>query len=346
MNGYERIRAVLELEEPDQIPLMELYIHPKVLKGLAPGCDLFEAAEQLDLDGICVMRGASVPDWENSPEIYVDQWGTRFRRTAEAYHPVEGPIKSEADLDVYVAPDPYDEMMVANIKEAAKRFKGERFIAFHISPDFFSAAFLRGFPEILMDFLDNPQLAHRVLKMVNEYYCTVARLGIEARADAVVLAGDWAGNGGPFMSPAQFREFVLPCFVKAMNTVHAAGGYAIKHSDGNLWPILDMLVDTGVNAINPIQPDAGMDIGEVKQKYGHRVCLFGNIDCGYTLSEAPVEQVIQEVKDAIRKAGPGGGYIMASSNSLHSSVKPENYRALVETTRTYGRYPLDMAALS
>ena len=113
-----------------------------------------------------------------------------------------------------------------------------------------------------------------------------------------------------------------------------------KHADGNLWPILDMTVDAGIDAINPIQPDAGMDIGEVKQKYGHRVCVSGNIDCGYTLSNAPVEQVVREVREAIRKAGPGGGYIMMSSNSLHSSVNPENYRAMVEATRKYGRYPL------
>jgi len=107
-----------------------------------------------------------------------------------------------------------------------------------------------------------------------------------------------------------------------------------------------MIVQSGIDAINPIQPDAGMDIGEVKRKYGKIICIAGNINCGDTLSRAPVEQVIREVKEAIRKAGPGGGYIMMSSNCLHSGVKPENYKAMVETTRTYGRYPLDTAALS
>ena len=114
----------------------------------------------------------------------------------------------------------------------------------------------------------------------------------------------------------------------------------IKHTDGYIWPIMDMIIDAGIDAINPIQPDAGMDIELVKRKYGHRVCIVGNINCGYTLSDAPLEQVVLEVKEAIRKAGPGGGYIMMSSNSLHSSVNPENYRTMVEATRTYGRYPL------
>ena len=89
-----------------------------------------------------------------------------------------------------------------------------------------------------------------------------------------------------------------------------------------------------------------MDIGEVRQRYGDGVCIIGNIDCGHTLSVAPVKQVIQEVRDTTRKAGPGGGYIIMSSDSLHSSVKPEHYRAMLEAARTYGKYPLDMAALS
>ena len=104
--------------------------------------------------------------------------------------------------------------------------------------------------------------------------------------------------------------------------------------------------ESGIDAIHPIQPDARMDIGEVKQRYGKTVCVAGNINCGYTLSQAPVEEVVGEVKEAIRKAGPGGGYIMTSSNSLHSGVKPENYLAMVKTTQTYGKYPLNMQVLS
>jgi len=98
--------------------------------------------------------------------------------------------------------------------------------------------------------------------------------------------------------------------------------------------------------MNPIEPAAGMDIAAMKERYGDRISLLGNIDCGKTLSEAPVSQVVAEVKDAIRQAGPGGGYMLMSSNSIHTSVRPENYRAMVEATRKFGRYPLDMAALA
>ncbi|MDP3064955.1 MAG: uroporphyrinogen decarboxylase family protein [Chloroflexota bacterium] len=346
MNGYERIVAALKRQEPDQIPLLELYIHPKVVEGLCPGCDLLEMVERMDLDGICVTRGGGRPVTGVRPKIYVDEWGTTFGRTTESYHPIEGPIKSSADLKDYTPPDPNREELVVNVRRAAQRFKGRRFVAFHTAPDFMSAAVLRGFPQFLVDLIENQELAHRLLKMVNDYHCQLSRRAIEAGADAVVLAGDWAFNDGPFMSPKLFREFVLPCFKRAVDTVHEAGGYAIKHSDGNLWQIMDMIAATGVDAINPIQPDAGMDIGEVKAKYGDRLCVTGNINCGHTLSEAPIEEVVRETKDAIRKAGPGGGYIMMSSNSLHSSVRPENYRAMVEATRKYGKYPIDIKSLS
>jgi uroporphyrinogen decarboxylase len=99
-----------------------------------------------------------------------------------------------------------------------------------------------------------------------------------------------------------------------------------------------MIVDAGVDGVNPIEPAAGMDIGEVKQKYGHRVCLIGNIDCSCLLPEGSVEEVEAAVKECIRKAAPGGGYIISSSNSIHSSVKPENYLAMIQATRKYGRY--------
>lgn len=88
---------------------MELYIHPKVVEGLCPGRDLFQLVEEMDLDGICVMSSRAPSRSESREQFYVDQWGTRFGRTAEAYHPIEGPIKAEADLESYVPPDPYDE---------------------------------------------------------------------------------------------------------------------------------------------------------------------------------------------------------------------------------------------
>ena len=102
--------------------------------------------------------------------------------------------------------------------------------------------------------------------------------------------------------------------------------------------ILDMIVGTGIDGLNPIEPQAGMDIGLLKERYGKRIALVGNIDCGYLLSQAPAEEVRRVTRETIRRAAPGGGYYLSSSNSIHSSVKPENFRAMIETWRQCREY--------
>ncbi len=330
----------MELREPDQIPLMEWGVHPSIIESLCPGADGFDFVEQMGLDGMAVTGGHVPGHTTSNKQLYIDRWGVKWARSAESYMPIEGSIKSLADLEAFEPPDPYDDVWIADLKRAVERFKGKVFIDYHTRCDFMAAADVRGFTELLVDFVDDPKLVHSVLSMISDWYLTVARRAIDAGADAISLGDDWAGTQSPLMSPAQFEEFVLPYFRRGVQTCKDAGAYVIKHCDGNIWSIMDMVVDAGIDAINPIQPDAGMDIGDMKEKYGDRVCLAGNIDCGYVLSDAPVDEVVYEVKEAIRKAGPGGGYIMMSSNSLHSSVRPENYKAMVETTRSFGKYPL------
>jgi uroporphyrinogen decarboxylase len=100
-----------------------------------------------------------------------------------------------------------------------------------------------------------------------------------------------------------------------------------------------MILETGVDAINPLEPVAGMDIARVKQRYGERVCLIGNIDCGDLLCSHTPEKVTAVVRETIRQGGEKGGYILSSSNTIHSSVKPENYRAMIEAGHRFGSYP-------
>ena len=86
---------------------------------------------------------------------------------------------------------------------------------------------------------------------------------------------------------------------------------------------------------------ADMDMARVKSRYGHRIALAGNIDCGQLLPFGTRAEVIEAVKETIAKGAVNGGLILASSNSIHPAVKPENYRAMVEAGRQFGVYPLD-----
>ena len=143
------------------------------------------------------------------------------------------------------------------------------------------------------------------------------------------------------MSPGHFRELVLPYLKRSIETAHELGVRYIKHTDGNIWSLLDAMMEAGIDAIDPLEPIAGMDIGEVKTRYGDRMALVGNLDCTDLLPNATPEEVEDAVKETIAKGAPGGGYILASSNSIHPAVRPENYRAMVEAARRWGEYPLD-----
>lgn len=208
-----------------------------------------------------------------------------------------------------------------------------------------TTALLSGLERFLMMIYDEPDLVRRMVNMVAEVHTVLARRAVRAGADVVVLGDDYAWRTGPMMSPAKFREFFLPGIKRVVQAVHEEGALCLKHCDGNIWALMDSFVEAGFDGIHPLEPVAGMDLGEVKRRYGHKLCLLGNVDCGYMLSEAPVDEVVADVKRCLRDGAPGGGYVLMSSNSLHSSVKPDNYRAMVETAHECGRYPLDMQAL-
>jgi uroporphyrinogen decarboxylase len=195
--------------------------------------------------------------------------------------------------------------------------------------------------ELLLAYALEPEIAHRLARIVIDYKKRVMARAIDAGADIVLTGDDYAARTGPVMSPAHFAEFVLPYLQEMVDVARERGVPFIKHTDGNLWPIIDMIVGTGIDALDPIEPIAHMDIGEVKTRYGDRIALAGNVDCGELLSRATPEDVVEAVKETIAKAAVGGGHILASSNSIHPAVRPENYRAMVEAGKQYGQYPLD-----
>ena len=350
MNSRERVIAALERMEPDRVPLLEWGIDPKVMEAIHPGLGFLDFMEKIDLDAAGtnfsydLKTSAQVLDPER--RIIRDKWGVVRGFTTELIaFPLEGPIKSEADLKSYTPPDPQAEGALGILPEVIARFQGKKAVFWNARDGFVNPANLRGMENLLLDYVENPRLAHEVTELCAEYEIALARRAIQAGADFVMLGDDYAYKTGPLMSPAHFREFIFPVLKRAVKAIHEAGGYVVKHTDGNIWPILDLIVESGVDAINPLEPVAGMEIGEVKSKYGHKVAIIGNIDCGDLLCRRPVEAVEQAVKECIRKASPGGGHILSSSNTIHSSVRPENFLAMIRTAREYGQYPINLGRL-
>jgi hypothetical protein len=158
---------------------------------------------------------------------------------------------------------------------------------------------------------------------------------------AVIGGEDWCGKAGPLISPRHYRSLVLPRLQKLVAECHRLGIPFIKHTDGNITRIeQELLVDSDIDAYQAIEPAAGMDIARLKQQYGDRLTLMGNVDCAHLLTFGTPAEVAAETRRVIQVAAPGGGFVLTSSNSIHGGVKVENYLAMLETARKYGNYPV------
>jgi uroporphyrinogen decarboxylase len=105
-----------------------------------------------------------------------------------------------------------------------------------------------------------------------------------------------------------------------------------------MMPLLDYYKDAGMHLFDPVDPQAGMDLAEIKAKYGRDFALKGNVNCATTLVKGSIDDVVRETKRCLEIGKPGGGYIISSSNTIHSSVNPENYRVMLDTIFENGNY--------
>jgi uroporphyrinogen decarboxylase len=341
MNSVERVHAALRRQVPDRVPIVEFVVGEKVARAAAPGCrDVADCMDRLDLDAVCCVAHFARRG-ENPDGSYVDEWGVSYFPGPEAVaHPVAGPIRTMEDVRRYQPPDPAASHRLGHLPEIVRRYKGRRAVIFHCRAAFMWSAFLMGLDRLLMDFLAEPEKVALLMDKVLACNMEVARRAIRAGAEVVVLGDDYAGNQGPMMSPVLFAQFILPRLKRMVELIHEEGAYCIKHSDGNLYPLLDMIVSAGPDGVNPIEPVAGMELREVKQRVGDRVCLCGNIDCGHLLPHGRPADVREAVRRAIADAAPGGGFILSSSNSIHSSCRAENFVTMIRAGREFGKYPI------
>ncbi len=173
---------------------------------------------------------------------------------------------------------------------------------------------------------------------MDEALATGERYKAHGGLDGFSLCSDYCFNTGPFMSPAQFSEFVTPYLARLIKGYRDLGFYTVKHTDGNIMPILDQLVQANPHALHSIDPQAGVDIAEVKRLYGDRVCLIGNVNCGL-LDTGTEEQCIESARYCLKHGMPGGGYIFSTSNCIYTGMRLSRYELIHWVWREEGNYP-------
>lgn len=338
MTSEERVLCVLQRQQPDRVPHFEWLVDYRVREALCPGTsDHNDFAVQMGQDAVIVD-----PIFKKDrvgANRWLSEWGYLSQDTTEEHGiEVESPIKTMADFERYTPPNPHEPWRFAAVEDAVQKYKGHKALIVHLNDVFSLPRYLMGMQNLLMAIVMEPELVKGLVEMSVTINLELAK-EVAARGAKIVYTGDdYAYNKGPLMSPKHFREFFYPALCRVMGGYKELGLYVIKHTDGKLWPILDMIIDSGIDCLDPIDPQAGMDLAEVKAKYGHRVALKGNVDCAQLMTFGTPDQVIEATKEALRQGMPGGGFILSSSNSIHSAVKPENYLAMLQTLHECGRY--------
>ena len=178
-----------------------------------------------------------------------------------------------------------------------------------------------------------------LLDRVVDYNLALARVARERyHVPIVAMTDDIANEGGLLFNPEIYLQLIAPRFRRVVQGYKSLGFLTIKHSDGDITPVIDWWLDSGVDCLDPVDPAAGLDLADFKRKYGARACLKGNVNCTGPLADGPGAAVADEVRQCIRNGAPGGGYILSSSNTIHSGVRPANYKVMLQALREHGRY--------
>lgn len=163
------------------------------------------------------------------------------------------------------------------------------------------------------------------------------RLAKHGGMDGFALCSDYCLNTGPFLSPMQFSEFVAPYLAKLIAGYRDMGFYTIKHTDGNIMPILDQLVQCQPDVLHSLDPQAGIDIAEIKRLYGDKLCLMGNVNCGL-MDTGTDEDTIESARYALKHGMPGGRYIFSTSNCIYTGMPPQRYELMLDIWKMEGYY--------
>jgi len=316
MTPRQRFITALEGEQvAGRVPHFELvfYLTMEAFGKLHPGQRSYGQWDQME---------------EKERDLHRNDVADVFIATAERF---------EQDA-IFLHPNPGTEEEVFRLIDLVREKTGDRyFLMLHGDATYGipSGSNMVEFSLLMTD--ERDKLKEDAARMVDGALERGARYAAHGGLDGWALCSDYCFNVGPFMSPAQFADFVTPYLARLCAGYRDMGFYVIKHTDGNIMPIIDQLVDAGPHALHSLDPQAGVDIAEVKRLYGDRVCLIGNVSCG-KLDTGTDEEVVEDVRYCLKHGMPGGGYIFSTSNCIYTGMRLARYELMLDAWRKEGNY--------
>jgi uroporphyrinogen decarboxylase len=321
MKPRERIMATLGHREPDRVPRFEIWID--ALWDELGQRDIPSAYVNLGQD--CIMMPTQRPPGSNAWKTGLDEWGRVWKDGMY----VAGVMDTEADLKRYSHPASYVDVHFDDdrIREVQTRYPEHCLIyGSHDIGPLTTSYMAMGFEQFFLRLVDDPAFAHKLLADRTEWAIAMCHKAVSLGAEVLVIGDDAAYRDGPMISPRMWREFVLPYHRQLVESVEVP---VIWHSDGNTERLLPFAIEAGFAGFHGLEPAAGMDLRRIKQEHGAELVLIGNIDIR-VLFESDLEAVRAEVDRCLEQGAPGGGYMLATCNSIFEGMNP---RAVAEMFR-------------
>jgi uroporphyrinogen decarboxylase len=276
---------------------------------------------------------------EKKDEI-VDEWGIKWRIIDGMPWYLEGTVKTVEDIKSLHAPDPGDEGPYMTAKEIIRLVREELAVGAVVEGPFSRSWFPMGFETYVKMLYTEPDVIRGLIEMVTEYFTEQGKTFIDHGVDVIWMPDDLAMVDGPFLSPASFRKFIFPYMKKMVDAFHKKGAKVLIHTDGQIMPIIEDLIETGFDGVHPIERKAGMSLKLVKEKYGDDLTFIGNVNAKTVLQQGPKEAIKEQVIECLKTAARGGGYILASDHSIHEGIPSDNVKFMFKTAKQLGKYPI------
>lgn len=252
-----------------------------------------------------------------------------FALTAERY---------EHDA-IFMHPNPDTEDETCRLADLIRHRTGGRYFMLRHGDATFGIPSGQEMEDHAARFFEHPVEVHaQAARMVDEALGTAGRLAARGAVDGLALCSDYCFNNGPFLSPALFGEFVAPYLKRLVAGYRELGLYVIKHTDGNILPILDALLDARPHALHSLDPQGGIDMADMVKRCGDRVCLIGNVNCGL-LDTGTDAECVASARYALRHGMSAPGYVFSTSNCIYTGMALKRYELILDVWRREGVRP-------
>jgi len=321
----------LLLQKSNYIPMAELGIHPEI-KSRYIGRQILSIEDEIEFwykAGYDYVKLQPKADFNPAKIGISDEKSFKEDGTLNFNWATEGKgvINSFEDFEKFVFPK-VEDFDYSNFERAKKNLPEGLGIIGQYGDIFTMTWEMMGFEAFSFALFENPDLIKALNDKIGELILSMFNYFAESDAvDVIWFSDDIAYTNGLLMSPEVLDEYFFPWLKKIGDLAKAAGKPLIYHTDGVLFDVFDKIIECGVDAIHPIEPKA-MQIKEVKEKYGDKLCLIGHVDVDL-LSRGSEEEVVKVIEKNIEQAWNNTGYCVGSGNSIPQYVKYENYMAML-----------------